>query len=576
MSDQTKRLLALLLLIFLSAGIGCSDDDDDDNDVIDDDAIDDDDQTPDDDDDTVDDDTGDDDTVDDDTSDDDTGDDDTGDDDTGDDDTFPDDIIDPPDEMPFFIERDQIGVAPTAQEIAAFTQTMKDFYESSDYFRWAWRMSPGLAEDNEWDEPGYQIWWTNAYAIKAGDTVTITWHNPPDNTTAKVGRVLPSAIGLYLATGDELARDLALGYIKGLSATYDGMVWGDENPVVDSIMARTVFHRNHTTELDGGRILAVDYDSVRFEEFARRHDTIHNPENPTWGDIWVRNKRSKDDLPYLYRNIPLLARLIRATDDDELKQAAIKLYRQIGAMGRDIVEHGYHIRTKGVDGEIYIPRLEIGIVDDFASLVNYEIFFPNAECTAKLNTAYVGYGEALENQCEHGMSTWYELIANYGHAWSANMIWGHHIAAVSLALSYGDYQAAYPLLVGLGERMDKIQASYFRQMYIEWDPEIAQTLVLAAAYGLPLTNKEARYIIEQFTAAAEHYGDFAYWDLWDGAIPDGDYEYLPDRYEYDGDAATDAHVRITEIIDLYEYCYSPLKDAAGAQFIDCDALLDIQ
>ena len=88
------------------------------------------------------------------------------------------------------------------------------------------------------------------------------------------------------------------------------------------------------------------------------------------------------------------------------------------------------------------------------------------------------------------------------------MIWGHHISAVSLSIALGDEQAGLPLLEGLATRVEQIQNSIYRQMYIEWDPEIAQTLVLAAAYGLPLTNKEARYVIEQYTAATGHYGAF--------------------------------------------------------------------
>ena len=103
---------------------------------------------------------------------------------------------------------------------------------------------------------------------------------------------------------------------------------------------------------------------------------------------------------------------------------------------------------------------------------------------------------------------------------------------------------------------------------------IAALLVLAAANGLPLTNEEARLVMEHYSAAADHYGPFEYWDLWDSAIPDGDYQYVPDRDEHDaGGDVVKTHVRLTEIAHLYEYCYSPLKDPAGAEFIDCEALM---
>jgi hypothetical protein len=555
MKSSNRWLLALLLVLCFMLPTACGDDDDD-NDNDDTGTPADDDATP-----------GDDDDDDDDDNDDD-------DDDDNDDDTVPDDIVDPPDQMPFFIERDPVGEPLTPAEIATFSEDMRAFFADSDYFRWAVRHSFGVNEQNEWDEPPYMIWWTNSYAEKSGDLVTFTFHEPPDNTTAKVTRVLTAAIGDYLTAGDEAARELALGYMRGLSATYDGFVFGDEDPALDTLMARTIFHRNQTYTLDGGRQVAVDYEPVRFEVFARRHDTIHNPNNPTWGDLYVRNKRSKDDFPYLYRDVPLLARLIRESGDPEMRQAAIKLYRQIVAMTQEIIDQGYRIRTKGVDGEAYIPRTDAGLVDDFASFVNFSWILPCSECNARLATAYLATGTALDNTCGDGYCAIYENIAILERFWPSNMNWGNHISALSLALAFGDNVTARELLDGLGSRMDLLASHPFIDRYVEWYPDLAQLLVLAAAYGLPLTNEEARLVQEQYGLGADHYNTVAYWDLWDASVPDGEYDYIPDRYVYDDKAVpTGAYVRITEIGDLYEYCHSPLKDPNGAQFIDCEAFL---
>ncbi|HPQ70487.1 MAG TPA: hypothetical protein PKW95_15265 [bacterium] len=545
----------LLLLPLLLTACGDDDDDnddsaspdDDDDDATPDDDDDDDDATPDDDDDTVD-------------------------DDTGDDDTVPEDIVDPPAAMPFYIEREQEGTAPTTGEVAAFTQTMKSFYEGVDFYRWAAKHSFGVPEDNPDGDPPYMIWWTNSKAVKTGDLVTFTFETPPDNTTAKSTRLLPAAIGLFLSTGDADAREVALGYMRGLSATYDGMIWADEDPVIDYLMARTIFYRSYAYETADGEQAYADYEPVRFEEEARRHDTWHNPENPTWGDIYVRNKRSKDDFPYLFRDVQFLARLIRESDDAEMVEAAIKLYRQIVRMCRDIVDKGYKIYTKGENGEVFLPRTEYGFVDDFASYTNYDLIFPNAECNPKIAASYIAYGNDQGNDCQDGDGGLYELIAMLSHYWSTNMIWGYHVSAVSMALTFGDNATARELLEGLAARMDKLEDHPMAGNYVEWFPDVSALLVIAAANGLPLTNREAQLIIEHFTEAVEYLEDFEYWDLW--SLPDGEYVYIPDRYVYDekGDP-TDYFVRITEITHMYEYCYSPLKDPASAQFIDCDALL---
>jgi len=61
----------------------------------------------------------------------------------------------------------------------------------------------GLADDNEWGEPGYKMWWKGVYAVKIGSVVTYTWSTPEDTTA----RILASAIGAYLLTGDAAAAE---------------------------------------------------------------------------------------------------------------------------------------------------------------------------------------------------------------------------------------------------------------------------------------------------------------------------------------------------------------------------------
>ncbi|MCB1155078.1 hypothetical protein KDL45_15585, partial [bacterium] len=161
------------------------------------------------------------------------------------------------------------------------------------------------------------------------------------------------------------------------------------------------------------------------------------------------------------------------------------------------------------------------------------------------------------------------------HFWGTNMIWGYHVSAVSNALTFGDNDTARALLEGLAARMDKLMDHPLADSYVEWYPDVAALLVIAAANGLPLTNREAALVVRHYTEAAAYLADFDYWDLWDASVPDGEYVYIPDRYVYDGEGnAIDYFVRITEITHLYEYCYSPLKDPAGAKFVDCDTLLE--
>ncbi|NMB75227.1 MAG: hypothetical protein GYA21_08860 [Myxococcales bacterium] len=486
-----------------------------------------------------------------------------------------------PEALPFTVARASPGQIdpPTAAEVDAFSRRLVRFFAATEFFRWTRRHSHGLAEDNPWGEPPYLFWWQDTTAVRAGSLVTFRHAGGADNMMAHTGRIFGPVVGAHLARispgEQEALRELVLGYIRGVSATMDGSIWAEEDPVVPTIMARAIFHRNHTWELDGGRRAAVDYEPERREEFEQRHDTLHNPANPTWGDIYVRNKRSKDDFPWIYRMQAHLSRILHGHPDRAMHEAALRLYDQLTAFAADIVEHGYLIRAKGPHGQVFIPMLEgTDTVDDFASLVSYEPWVPNAECNAKLGVALIATGMNLGNDCGDGISETYEEVAMaryYGHTW---MQWNFHVSAVVMALLFGD-PTAQELLSGLGKRMDALRV---RDDEISADPryrsDVAQLLVLGAAYGLPLTSDEARQVVDEYAAAADHYQAFARWDLWSPALADGEYDYFPARESDLGGGQTRTHIWIPEMANLFEYCASPVRATSGAPFINCDIFND--
>jgi len=128
------------------------------------------------------------------------------------------------------------------------------------------------------------------------------------------------------------------------------------------------------------------------------------------------------------------------------------------------------------------------------------------------------------------------------------------------------------MLNGLGVRMDDLMV---RDDKISDDPryesDVAQLLVLAAAYGLPLTTDEARLVMTEYKLAADHYEPWDGWDLWSEDLPDGEYDVYPLRASgTEGEPDAKTHIWIPEMDNLFEYCASPLRAKTGAQFIDCD------
>jgi len=468
-----------------------------------------------------------------------------------------------PDSLPFELTRPAVGEPPTGEEIEAFTGKITGFWKQVDYFRWCTWHSHGLHSSYDPDMPDYAVWWQDTRAIKEGDTVTFQHVGGADNLMIRTSKVLSNAISGYLASGDPIMRKIAIDYCKGTVALFQGLVFGSEDPVEPYVTARAIFTHNHSYTTDDGRKVAVDYEPYKSERYDWNAHTVPNPENPFFGSIWVRNMRSKDDLPHMWRVVPLLMRLVQDAEDEEVREAGELALEYLTGFAKDIVDQGYRIRTKE-SGETYVPD------EDLASFVLYDEWIPNAECDPKLTAALLAYGEDLDNDCENGISPTYEAAAAAGNYFNYAIVRYFHLTAITAALILRKDRIAERLLDGLVERADAMAADEEERLdHREWDPDMASYLLASASSGLPLPAAAARIVQEQYSAAVDHYQDWPYWDLWHDSVPDDTYEYKPSR-----DAAEKKHVRPEEMTYLIEYCYSPWKNPAGVELVDCEIVLD--
>ncbi len=479
--------------------------------------------------------------------------------------------------LPFHLERDAEGEALTGVEIAQTTEALLALWHGTGYFQWILDTGHGMATGNEWGFPDYKLWWQDTTAVKVGDTVTFRHVSGGDNNLMRHARVLLYSLAGHMLTADPRLKEISLQYLRGIQAMYTAMVWANEDPPIDTIMARAIYNHSHPFLVSGGRKAAVDYEPSKVEELDRRHDVLHNPGNPTFGDIWVRSKRSNDDLPFLYRLVPVLMRVQKNDPDPEMAAEAAKALAYVRGFCRDIVDHQYDIRTKGPDGVPYEPFYG-GAPDDFASYTSYDWMDPNAECNAKLATALIGYQEPLGNDCLDGYGGVYEEVAISGKYWGTPIIYYFHISALAEALAEGYNDAARALAAGLERRADAyMNDTVTRATVATWDGDAATFLITAASYGFPLTAREARLVSGELQRAAVHYSTFTLWDLWAESVPDGEYDYLPgDRVSsevVDGQAAV---FQPAEIAAVLEYCESPYKDPVSSPFVDCKALMDTQ
>lgn len=467
-----------------------------------------------------------------------------------------------PDKLPFAFERADKGTAPSEQEIAALSARLTRFWKASEFFDWILRTSHGV--DASTGMPDYLCWWHDIEAEKQGDLVTFrhTKQGGGHNIMIPTTRVLSQVAAGFLLTGDKAMGKIAEQYAKCVTASMKGMVW-DENDPLPYLMARNIVVRNHEYLIEGGRKKRVDYSLWRTEAQDWNAHRIHFPHNPTWGDIYVTNMRSKDDVPHIYRAAAFLPYLAQQAPDPQVRAAAAEAYDYLRGFAKDIVDHDFHIRTKDKEGKPYIPK------QDLASFVDYG---PQAECTARLVSALLGTGDPQGIDCQSGDGGLYEDIAVRNHYYNYEIIRGFHMAAVLHALLHGQLAAAKKLLEGLAARADELMSGKGHKQGRKsdrWNPDVAIFLLQSASVGLPLTGEEVRLIHREYARALDSFEAFSRWDLWDPSVPDG--VYGPDGGYAPGHRGI---IREEEIASALEYCFSPFKNPEGEKIFDCDSLAD--
>jgi hypothetical protein len=495
----------------------------------------------------------------------------------------------PPRKLAFAFERPARGEPVDAQEVSAFTERIAGTMQEVGYFRWLLRTSTGV--DASTGKADYLAWHNDVHAVKQGGQVTFKQMGHEHNMWIPSAKVLSGAMGAYLHTGDWQAAKLTEQYCKGLTAVVRGFVWGEDDPA-PYLMARAVFPQDHEFALDAerwgddGRGKRVEFSHAWTEAEHWNAATFPWPENPTWGSIWVTNKRSKDDVRAISRLTPFLHYVVEDAPDEWVKAACAETLETMIGFHKDIVDEEYFIRTKDKQGQAY--RLPCSDNSDLGSYVCYASVDPGNECCARLATDMIAYGERRTNDCGTCTGSLYDKIAPVGNIYNVSIIWDYHMAGVVASLLHRQHEDAFHALRGLADRIDGYVHPDPDDTVAQaptWSSHVAHLLVEAAAVGLPLTAEEARMVQRFWDQTAQELKAWPNWDLWDQSVPDGTYGGWTNwdwwvsgqppaeqgLTQFRPVTSTDA-IPVQWFATLFEYCASPFKNPAGEAFVDCDLL----
>ncbi|MFO0722588.1 MAG: hypothetical protein U1E65_02315 [Myxococcota bacterium] len=471
-----------------------------------------------------------------------------------------------PDHLPFEINRSDPDPPPDPALTQALTQKLTGFWRRHDYFNWVLRVTHGV--DVGTGKPEFRVWWQDVDAIKAGGKVTFkhSTSGGAHNIYIPTGQLLAESAAAYLLTGDAAAGEVARSLSLGLSAACRGFVHDAADPNLH-LMARNVAAFDHDYLLPGDRPARVEYSPWFSSYEAWNAQRFEYPANPSWGDVWVTNMRSKDDVPHIYLAAAMVRALRAYAKDPQILEAAQLADDCSTGFAKDIVDNGYQIRTKDKDGAPYIPT------QDLASFVQYDSIVPNGECAAKLSSALLGTGQPGANVCGFNAVTDYESFAVGAHYYNYEIVHGFHVSALFFALLTEQNESAKALLTGMASRVDRYldpSGSEAGRTSSAWDRDVAVLLLKGAALGLPLKAKEAELIRAQLGAAIDTYDAWNRWDLWSPALPDD--TYVPN----DGYLPSDlGHlIEIERMAMALFYCWSPFKSAGGVVPVDCAIVKD--
>lgn len=493
----------------------------------------------------------------------------------------------PPDSLGFLPpERAVDGVPPTAQEITAFTRRVMSFFAQSGYFDHIYRMTHGLDRSYDPEMMPYRMWWQDCGMRRDGDTLTFKHRRYAENIAKRTIKVLVNAAAGHLLTGDPRMAELAADLMRGMVALSLGFENAREEPLVKYLQARAIFTHDHAYEVDGRKVV-VDYSDARIEGAKWNVHAFPIPDNPMYGDIWVSNMRSKDDVPYMHYALNMATRVYYQAQDPDLKAAAELFIEHMRGFAQRIVDDDWLILTRYADG-IATPAVDTTKTGNpLADLGSYTIWEPllgpDAECNAQLSAALAGYGSlAGKGTCDDGMAGWdFELMAGQGNWFNYHIYNYFHVAALATANLWGRTEVAQALMNGLVRRFERLlnDHSLPNRDHKEFDSDFAGCMLTAAAQGYPLSAAEARHIMKWFGDSADWYRGWEHWDPW-ATLPEGiDYPgWKPPRDgtrpDGQGGEIVFAHVRLQEMPYIFEYCYSPLKAPNGVAFIDCDIVAD--
>lgn len=452
--------------------------------------------------------------------------------------------------LPFDYERTDVGTALTAAELTTATDHYLALLDRTDWLDQIEARAHGWPESDAAGHPWYATWWSGVgIHVEGTERSFVHVDRGADNNGLRTPQLLEGACYAWRLWSNDQDQHLVRRLVRGLSSWHLAMRRNGSD-AERGLLARAAYP---PSILDETRGVFLDYDADRPGVGVEPSFYVHLPENPSWGDVYVKNQRSKDDMGHLMRAVAAMdaceGSFTEAGADDDLREMR-RLYME---WAQRVEREGFRIAT-----------LEEGTADvvfPSGDLATYTIT-GGIECHAEIAIRLLSRGEPLGAECATPTGPVPDPVGGLNNS-ALQILRTHHEAAAALALVTGQEALAEELLAGLAARLEMILDRYEAgEMPDNARPgDVFQLMVESANLGVPLTSREVRWLharIEEAYAGYDTSGPE--WHVFEPGASDGDYTFEP------GGPGID----FKDLGLLLGTCVAPYVNPAGRAVLDCD------
>jgi len=461
----------------------------------------------------------------------------------------------PASRLPFSYTRADEGTPVSAEELSALTTRYLELLEGTRYFDMLEERVHGWPETDPEGRFWYGTWWSGVVVQKRSGHVTYRHVEVgADNNGLRTAPLLEAACFAYLLWPNRDRQHLVDKLVRGFSSWVLAM---ERESVSQQQTLMTRAHYPVSVESnEGDRALSIDYSLNRPGVDNGATEYVRLTDNPYWGDVYIKNKRSKDCIGQMFRALGHLGACDGALES--APQADLDQLRALyQAWSRQVEEDGWVIATLDQALQLWLP------MESLAVFVNTA----NTECAGIYALRLVGHGDPGDLDCENGIALPERLGGDNIGSSNKQMLRAYHEAAAVQALEAGQDAHARALVEGMAERLednlDRIEAGDFPP---NLDASDFATLIMEAAMvGVPLTSREVRWLHQAIDQAHTAYlapGLQPAFDVFNPSTPDGDYPF-----EVSG-----AGMHLVDLGLPLGSCASAYRNPAGRPLLDCDMI----